>query len=376
VFSINTSDQLSKYVYPFTAIVGQEEMKLGLLLNAINPKLSGVLIRGEKGTAKSTAVRALAALLPDNHVVAGCPFGCDPDDPAAMCASCRERLEQGESLPVAVRRMQVVELPVSATEDRVVGTLDLEEAIKKGEKRFEPGVLAASNRNLLYVDEVNLLDDHIVDVLLDSAAMGVSTVEREGVSFTHPASFILVGTMNPEEGELRPQLLDRFGLCVQIEGIRDPALRVEVIRRRASFEDDPAGFCDSCAAEQEQLRQRIAAAKGLLPRVQAPDRILYLIAETAVAMGVDGHRADLTMLKAAKTMAALQGRDEVLESDIRATADMALRHRMRRRPFQEIDIDRDKLDSILGRDASGAHIHTHPHTHTYSHTHSHAHTHE
>lgn len=375
MFPINTSDQASQHIYPFTAIVGQEEMKLGLLLNAISPKLSGVLIRGEKGTAKSTAVRALAALLPDNRVVGDCPFGCDPGDRASMCASCRERLERGNDLPETQRRMQVVELPVSATEDRVVGSLDLEEAIKKGEKRFEPGVLAAANRNILYVDEVNLLDDHIVDVLLDSAAMGVSTVEREGVSFTHPAGFILVGTMNPEEGELRPQLLDRFGLCVQIEGIRDPALRVEVIRKRTAFEEDPTGFCDSCAAEQEQLRQRIVAAKELLPGVHAPDRILYLIAETAVTMGVDGHRADLTMLKAAKTMAAFQGRGEVTDADVRATAGMALRHRMRRRPFQEIDIDRSKLDSALGLAGPDGRRHDHEHDHAYGHTHAHGHAH-
>jgi magnesium chelatase subunit I len=360
-----TLEQAARYVYPFSAIVGQDEMKLALILNAINPKLAGVLIRGEKGTAKSTAVRALAALLPENEVVADCIFGCDPDDPTTMCGSCRERLFRGEKLPRARRKMRVVDLPVSATEDRVVGTLDLEEAIKKGEKRFEPGVLAEANRGILYVDEVNLLDDHIVDVLLDSAAMGVNTVEREGVSFTHPANFILVGTMNPEEGELRPQLLDRFGLCVQITGILDPTLRVEVVRRRVAFEEDPAGFCAAWEAEQEKLRQKILAAKKLLPRVQVPERLLYLIAEIAIEMGVDGHRADLIMLKAAKTMAAFEGREEVIEEDIRSTAGLALRHRMRRRPFQDIDLDQEKLEGILSRGA----VHTRAHSNSHGHHH-------
>lgn len=367
-----TLDQVSRYVYPFTAIVGQEEMKLALLLNAVNNRLAGVLITGEKGTAKSTAVRSLAALLPEIQVVADCVFSCDPDDPATMCSSCRERLRSGEKLPRSTRKMRVVELPVSATEDRVVGTLDLEEAIKKGEKHFEPGVLAQANRGILYVDEVNLLDDHIVDVLLDSAAMGVNTVEREGISFSHPASFVLVGTMNPEEGELRPQLLDRFGLCVQIAGIVDPDMRVDVIRKRTAFEEDPSEFCASWEKEQEALRQRIVAAKELLPKVKIPEEKLYMIAEIAIAMGVDGHRADLTMLKAAKTMAALQGRDEVTEADIRAVAELALRHRMRRRPFQELEFDRGKLEDAIsvhafGNSAPDAAARTHTHNHTHAH---------
>jgi len=352
-------EETARYIYPFTALVGQDGMKLALILNAVNPKLAGVLIRGEKGTAKSTAVRALAALLPDNQVVAGCPFGCDPEDLATMCSSCREQLRSGE-LNKTKHKMRVVELPVSATEDRVVGTLDLEEAIKKGEKRFEPGVLAEANRGILYVDEVNLLDDHIVDVLLDSAAMGVNTVEREGVSFTHPANFMLVGTMNPEEGELRPQLLDRFGLCVQIQGILDPDRRVEVIRRRVAFEEDPARFCAAWEPEQEKLRRQIIAAKKALPQVQVADKMLYLIAEIAIEMGVDGHRADLIMIKAAKTMAALQGRQEVGEEDIRATADLALMHRMRRKPFQDLHLDQQKLGEIMEGQS-------HPHTHKSEH---------
>lgn len=342
-----------RYVYPFSAIVGQEEMKKGLLLNAINPRLSGILIRGEKGTAKSTAVRALAALLPEIEVVADCPFSCDPEDITTMCVRCRQRREAGEELPRQRRKMRVVELPVSATEDRVVGTLDIERAIKKGEKHFEPGILAQANRGILYVDEVNLLDDHVVDVLLDSAAMGVNTVEREGVSFTHPANFILVGTMNPEEGELRPQLLDRFGLCVNIVGVTDPELRVEIIKRRAAFEENPQEFIRKWEKEEERLRQQIVTAKELLPRVEISEEILYLIAKIAIEMGVDGHRADLVMMKAAKTMAALAGRTQVTEEDVRESANLALVHRMRRKPFQEMEMDREKLQVIMG----GAHAH-------------------
>jgi magnesium chelatase subunit I len=367
--------EAGRYTFPFTAIVGQEAMKQALILNAVNPKLSGVLIRGEKGTAKSTAVRALAELLPEIEVVADCPFSCGPDDVTAMCERCRERLATGEALPRRRRRMRVVDLPVSATEDRVVGTLDIEHAIKKGEKRFEPGVLAEANRGILYVDEVNLLDDHVVDVLLDAAAMGVNTVEREGVSFTHPAQFILVGTMNPEEGELRPQLLDRFGLCVNITGVTDPAERVEIVKRRAAFEEDPAGFTAVWEEEQQRLREKIVAARRVLPQVKITDEMLLLIARTAIEMGVDGHRADLIMMKAAKTNAALGGRPEVTETDIKETANFALLHRMRRKPFQEVAVDQEKLAGILGmhphRQGDRRVAHSHPHTHTHSHAHSH-----
>src|SRR5579864_1493606 len=230
----STQMAIDRYSYPFTAIVGQEEMKLALVLNAINPSIGGVLIRGEKGTGKSTAVRALAKLLPDQQVVEGCRFGCHPDDPEDWCLDCRERARAG-ALPVTTRRMRVVELPINASEDRVVGTIDLEAALKEGSRRFEPGVLAEANRNILYVDEVNLLDDHLVDVLLDAAAMGVNVIEREGVSYSHPSRFILVGTMNPEEGELRPQLLDRFGLCVDVEGIRDLDQRVAIVEKRSKW---------------------------------------------------------------------------------------------------------------------------------------------
>src|SRR5579859_451429 len=251
------------YTYPFSAIVGQEEMKLALILNAIQPAIGGVLIRGEKGTAKSTAVRALAALLPELQVVGDCPFSCAPDQPEAMCASCRTRLEQGETLPIMQRRMRVIDLPINASEDRVVGTLDLEHALREGQRRFEHGVLAEANRGILYVDEVNLLDDYVVDVLLDAAAMGVNIVEREGISFSHPARFMLVGTMNPEEGELRPQLTDRFGLCVDIASLHDIRQRVQIVELREQFESAPQQFFTDFAASEQTLRERIAQAARL-----------------------------------------------------------------------------------------------------------------
>src|SRR5579859_7036571 len=240
-------------VYPFTAIVGQERMKRALVLNAVNSAIGGVLIRGERGTAKSTAARALAALLPDIEVVSDCRFSCDPRRPDQFCDECRDRASAGEGLPVATRQTRVVDLPVSATEDRVVGTLDIEKAIKKGERHFDPGVLAAANRGILYVDEVNLLDDHIVDLLLDSAAMGVNVVEREGISFQHPARFILVGTMNPEEGDLRPQLLDRFALSVDVRGLNEARDRMAIVQRHIAFDQDPDKFRAQWQAEEQKL---------------------------------------------------------------------------------------------------------------------------
>lgn len=333
---------MSSTVYPFVAIVGQETLKKSLILNVINPALSGVLIRGEKGTAKSTAVRALADLLPEIDVVEGDPFQSDPSDPKSMAPDVRSRFDSGETLPVRRRKVRVVELPISATEDRVVGTLDLELALKEGRKKIEPGLLAGANRGILYVDEVNLLDDHVVDVLLDSAAMGVNTIEREGISFSHPARFTLVGTMNPEEGDLRPQLLDRFGLCVHVEGLNTPADRVEVVKRRAEFEQDPAAFVERWGEETENLRSEIKVAMSRCPQVAASDEVLYGIAERSLKMGVDGHRSDIVMLKAAKALAAWAGRDTVAPGDVEEAAGLALAHRMRRRPFEE----------ILGRPAS------------------------
>lgn len=263
-------------VYPFTALVGQERLKRALILNAINPRIGGVLIRGEKGTAKSTAVRALARLLPSITVVVDCPYSCEPNQAAGLCVSCQYRSGDHDALPTMLRSIRLVELPVSASEDRVVGSLDLEHAITEGQRRFEPGLLAQVNRGLLYVDEVNLLDDHLVDLLLDAAAMGVNTVEREGVSVSHPARFILVGTMNPEEGELRPQLLDRFGLAVEVSGLLDIPSRVAVIERRMNYEADPQGFMSSWQDVEQQLANRIIAARELLPHVRIDLSLIHI----------------------------------------------------------------------------------------------------
>ncbi len=323
------------YTYPFSAIVGQEDMKLALILNAIQPAIGGVLIRGEKGTAKSTAVRALAAVLPELAVVSDCPFSCPPDQPAAMCASCRTRLEQGESLPISLRRMRVVDLPINASEDRVVGTLDLEHALREGQRRFEPGVLADANRGILYVDEVNLLDDYVVDVLLDAAAMGVNIVEREGVSFSHPARFMLVGTMNPEEGELRPQLTDRFGLCVDITSIHNVQQRVEIVELREGFEATPQKFLSGYAGAEQELRSRITRAAQLEKLIIVPREVAELIALINIELDVDGHRGDIVMRRAAQTYAAYLGVEEVTPEHVYTIAPMALSHRLKRLPLQQ-----------------------------------------
>jgi Mg-chelatase subunit ChlI len=333
-------------VFPFSAIVGQEQMKRALVLNAVNPQIGGVLIRGERGTAKSTAARALAALLPDINVVSDCRFGCDPYRPSEWCDDCRLRRTQG-NLTVTTRRTQFVDLPVSATEDRVVGTLDIEKAIQKGEKHFEPGVLAAANRGLLYVDEVNLLDDHVVDLLLDSAAMGVNVVEREGISFSHPARFILVGTMNPEEGDLRPQLLDRFAFAVQITGLLDMRQRIEIMERRLAFELDPAGFYSHWADQERQLSEQIANGRELVHKVRYHRRDLATIAHLTSSFKVDGHRADLVILRGAQAHAALQGRDVITEQDILLAAELSLLHRIKGRAFQGATINMYDLEERL-----------------------------
>ncbi|MCK8114152.1 magnesium chelatase subunit D family protein [Anaerosoma tenue] len=332
--------------YPFSAIVGQDPLKTALLINAVEPRVGGVLIRGQKGTAKSTAVRGLRSILPEIEVVDDCRFGCHPRLVDLQCDECRERRKEG-ALPVAHRRPLLVDLPVSATEDRVVGTIDLEQALKHGERRFEPGLLAYANRGILYVDEVNLLDDHLVDTLLDSAAMGVNVVEREGVRYQHPARFVLVGTMNPEEGEIRPQLLDRFGLCVDIEGIAEPAERVEILKRRRAFEDDPAGFARTWSPAQKALEERIRSAIQTIPDVELDDDLLFLIASVCAAIGVDGHRADLVMGRAAVAYAVLDGRREVTAADVRAVAPMVLAHRMRKNPFEEHGFDEKRLQELL-----------------------------
>ncbi|MFH1137634.1 MAG: AAA family ATPase [Pseudomonadota bacterium] len=318
--------------YPFPALVGQETMKLALILNVINPSLGGVLVRGEKGTAKSTAVRGLAELLPEIDGAAGCRFNCDPSRPDNFCPECAAKKE----IETVKKRVKVVELPVGATEDRLLGSLDLEGALASGTRRFEPGILAAANRGILYVDEVNLLDDHLVDVLLDAAAMGVNIVEREGVSFSHPARFTLVGTMNPEEGELRPQLLDRFGLCVKVEGLSDPEQRRQVVVRRLEFDRDPEAFTAKWRPAGLELAAKIEEARKKLDLVLLPDEALTRAVEICLALGVDGHRGDLTVIKTALTLAAFQGRTTAEERDILEAAELALPHRMRRRPFQEV----------------------------------------
>ncbi len=327
-------------------------MKRALVLNAINPLIGGVLIRGERGTAKSTAVRALAALLPEIEVVADCRFSCNPHN-SHLCDECQERVAAGIVLPVSRRKVRLVDLPVSATEDRVVGTLDIETAIKKGEKKFEPGVLAAANRGILYVDEVNLLDDHVVDLLLDSAAMGVNVVEREGISFQHPAQFVLVGTMNPEEGELRPQLLDRFGLACEIRGIPDPEQRVEILERRLAFEQDQEAFVQEWQTAELKLSKEIESAREKLPHVKHSQTDLYAIAALTSGLEVDGHRADLVILKAARAQSALAGRDTINEEDILLAAELALPHRLKRKPFQDVELRFEQLEKQLEKAREG-----------------------
>lgn len=336
-----------RQTYPFSAIVGQERMKRALILNAINPQIGGVLIRGERGTAKSTAARALAALLPELEVVQGCRFNCDPHRPDLFCDECRERLEQSGQLPVAYLNTPFVDLPVSATEDRVVGTLDIEKAIQKGERHFEPGILAAANRGVLYVDEVNLLDDHVVDLLLDSAAMGVNVVEREGISFQHPARFVLVGSMNPEEGDLRPQLLDRFAHAVDVVGITEASQRVEVLRRRVFFEQDPDAFGDAYDATEQEMCSRILGARQRYPLVKYTEKDLYTIAALTASFKVDGHRADIVILKTARAQAAYDGRLQITDKDILLAAELALPHRMKKQPFQDTALNPDQLQANM-----------------------------
>ncbi|MGP3771396.1 putative cobaltochelatase [Streptomyces sp. SDT5-1] len=328
--------------YPFSAVVGQDDLRLALLLNAVSPAVGGVLVRGEKGTAKSTAVRALSALMPDVDVVAGCRFSCDPANPDPQCPD-----GPHADAPGARRDARMVELPVGASEDRLVGALDIERALSEGVKAFEPGLLADAHRGILYVDEVNLLHDHLVDLLLDAAAMGASYVEREGVSVRHAARFLLVGTMNPEEGELRPQLLDRFGLTVEVAASREPEQRVEVVKRRLAYDDDPEGFASRWADDEAEVRARIVAARELLPHVRLGDRALTQIAATCAAFEVDGMRADIVMARTATALAAWAGRTEVLAEDVRQAALLALPHRRRRNPFDAPGLDEDKLDETL-----------------------------
>ncbi len=324
-----------KGVYPFSAIVGQEEMKLALLVAAVDPSVGGVMVFGDRGTGKSTAVRALAALLPPMRAVVGCTYGCDPAaDPRNCATGCTHRPESGqpeeETIPVPV-----VDLPLGATEDRVVGALDLERALAQGEKAFEPGLLAQAHRGFLYIDEVNLLEDHLVDLLLDVAASGENVIEREGLSVRHPSRFVLVGSGNPEEGELRPQLLDRFGLSVDVRTPGDLATRVQVVRRRDAFEKDPDAFLAEWAAADQAERERIVAAKQRLGAIDVPDGAVEKAAELCMALGTDGLRGELTLIRAARAVAALDGLETVGIEQLRLVAPPALRHRLRRDPLDE-----------------------------------------
>lgn len=335
-------------VFPFTAIVGQEEMKLALLLNTIDPYIGGVMIMGDRGTGKSTTIRALADVLPEIEVVANDPFNSHPQDGDLMSDEVRQQVQQGVDLPVAHKKVPMVDLPLGATEDRVCGTIDIEKALSEGVKAFEPGLLAKANRGILYVDEVNLLDDHLVDVLLDSAASGWNTVEREGISIRHPARFVLVGSGNPEEGELRPQLLDRFGMHAEIRTVKEPNLRVEIVEQRADFDKNPEGFVSQHQEEQEKLQQQIVKAQELLPSVNLDYDLRVKISQVCSELDVDGLRGDIVTNRAAKAIAALEGRQDVTVDDIRRTIALCLRHRLRKDPLESIDSGY-KVEKVFAR---------------------------
>ncbi|WP_013320725.1 magnesium chelatase ATPase subunit I [Gloeothece verrucosa] len=326
-----------RVVFPFTAIVGQEEMKLALLLNVIDPKVGGVMIMGDRGTGKSTTIRALADLLPEIEIVANDPFNSHPEDPDLMSDQVRQQLEEQIPLTTAKKKVSMVDLPLGATEDRVCGTIDIEKALSEGVKAFEPGLLAKANRGILYVDEVNLLDDHLVDVLLDSAASGWNTVEREGISIRHPARFVLVGSGNPEEGELRPQLLDRFGMHAEIHTVKEPPLRVKIVEQRAEFDQDPLAFCGKYQAEQDLLQQKLVNAQQLLSRVNIDYDLRVKISEVCSELDVDGLRGDIVTNRAAKALTAFEGRTEVTVDDIKRVITLCLRHRLRKDPLESID---------------------------------------
>ncbi len=346
--TLDAATKTRRVVFPFTAIVGQEEMKLALLFNVIDPKIGGVMIMGDRGTGKSTTIRALADLLPEIEVVANDPFNSHPEDPDLMSDSVREQREAGISVDIAHQKVIMVDLPLGATEDRVCGTIDIEKALSEGIKSFEPGLLAKANRGILYVDEVNLLDDHLVDVLLDSAASGWNTVEREGISIRHPARFVLVGSGNPEEGELRPQLLDRFGMHAEIRTVKEPALRVQIVEQRTDFDRDPLYFCDKYQNEQEDLQKRLVKAQELLPSVNIDYDLRVKISEVCSELDVDGLRGDIVTNRAAKALTAFEGRTEVTVDDIQRVITLCLRHRLRKDPLESIDSGY-KVQKAFGR---------------------------
>jgi magnesium chelatase subunit I len=342
----DTTQIESRPVFPFTAIVGQEEMKLALLLNVIDPKIGGVMVMGDRGTGKSTTVRALSDLLPDMPVVANDPFNSDPNDPELMSDEVAAKIQKGEKLETESKRIPMIDLPLGATEDRVCGTIDMEKALTEGVKAFEPGLLASANRGILYVDEVNLLDDHLVDVLLDSAASGWNTVEREGISISHPARFILVGSGNPEEGELRPQLLDRFGMHAEIGTVKEPDLRVQIVEQRAAFDETPVDFRENYHTSQKDLREKIVQARELLKQTTLDYDFRVKISQICSELNVDGLRGDIVTNRAAKALAAFEGRTEVTAQDIFRVIPLCLRHRLRKDPLETIDSG-DKVRDIF-----------------------------
>lgn len=331
------SSTRKRRVFPFTSVIGQEEMKLALLLNVIDPRIGGVMIMGDRGTGKSTTIRALADLLPAIEVVEGDPYNSSLEDPDLQSNDVRERIDSGSDIQKGEKQVPMIDLPLGATEDRLCGTIDIEKALSEGVRAFEPGLLAKANRGLLYVDEVNLLDDHLVDVLLDSAASGWNTVEREGISVRHPARFVLIGSGNPEEGELRPQLLDRFGMSVEVRTVREAKLRVQVVDQRTAFDNDPESFSDSVQANQESLQQKVVDAQNLLNEVFIDEDLRLRISAVCGELDVDGLRGDIVTNRAARALAAFEGRKEVTEEDIARVVSTALRHRLRKDPLEQVD---------------------------------------
>jgi magnesium chelatase subunit I len=334
--------------YPFTAIVGQGVLKRALILNVVNPNIGGVLIRGEKGTGKSIAVRSMVDILPDIEVVEGCKFNCDPRDPEKYCNHCKEVQEKGE-MKIIKAPTKIVDLPLNITEDRLVGSIDIERILSEGVKSFEPGILAEAHRGILYVDEINLLEDNVVDVLLDAAAMGVVTIEREGIGLNYPSEFIIIGSMNPEEGELRPQLLDRLSLQAEVKGLDNVQQRVDIMTRSREFGQDPVVFRDEQKERLDKLRSRIIEGRKKMPHVSTPDDVLAIISRIAVDFNIDGHRGDIIIERTARTNAAFEGRLETYADDVILAAEMALPHRMRKQPFEEEEFSAEMLRRLVRR---------------------------